>query len=78
MKAYLIQKQNLRTGDKLTCHADATFLSTTDAFANWSTNNRLRLLLETKCLDQRFDTALSICFVHSADKELEAQIHHSK
>lgn len=43
-----IQEEDLGTGDQLTRNPNTTNLSTTETLANWSSNDRIRLVFQSE------------------------------
>ena len=58
-----VQKENFGCSDQSTCSTNSSLLSTTDAFANGSSNDRVSLSNQAKSSDQSINSSLTLCLI---------------
>lgn len=51
----LVQEEKFGAGDQLGCNADTTLLTTGDTLPNWSSDEVVRLALQTECREECFN-----------------------
>lgn len=68
-----VEEQKLGSSNELTGNTDTAFLAATDAFANWSANDRVCLILQTKRIEKSVDPQSSLRLAQGARSVLDDQ-----